>query len=340
MSKVTTERVWSDFIELQPRYRRSVHLERDIADRQWLSGYVVTPLGRATIQRIVDGILSPDGTRAWSLTGPYGSGKSAFALFLSHALSPSSDRLRQVARRLVSEADDELARRIFKPRGRTRPTVGLVPVLATGQRQPLEGTLVNALAAACANYWRGSARKPSILADIAAVQRRIAEGKRVATSAVVKLFEETARKVAASSRPGNGLLVVLDEAGKALEFAAQHEGGGDIQILQELAEAANRSADIPLVFVVVLHQAFDQYADQLTQRQRNEWAKVQGRFADIPFREEADQLLRLIGGAIKRKKQIPARCERGARRLCRTAAERLRITTATDKSEIEKLLCR
>ena len=47
--------------------------------------------------------------------------------------------------------------------------------------------------------------------------------------------------------------------------------------------------------LTILHQAFEQYAQRLATSQREEWAKVQGRFEDVAFVEPTEQVLRLIG---------------------------------------------
>ena len=80
-----------------------------------------------------------------------------------------------------------------------------------------------------------------------------------------------------------GLLIVIDEAGKFLEYAAIHPEKTDVHVLQELAECAVRSEEAPLFLVTILHQAFDEYAHRLSAIQRDEWQKIQGRFVDISF---------------------------------------------------------
>ena len=98
----------------------------------------------------------------------------------------------------------------------------------------------------------------------------------------------------AESHP-QGVLVVIDELGKLLEAAAQD--GDDIYIFQELAEAASRSNG-KLVIVGILHQAFDAYASRLGRQSQDDWAKVQGRFIDIPLVSATDEVVELIGKAI------------------------------------------
>ncbi|MFN9142733.1 MAG: hypothetical protein ACK5W6_00300, partial [Pseudanabaena sp.] len=48
----------------------------------------------------------------------------------------------------------------------------------------------------------------------------------------------------------------------------------------------------------LLHQSFADYGERLASLQRNEWAKIQGRFQDIPFTESPRQMTWLIGKAI------------------------------------------
>lgn len=62
-----------------------------------------------------------------------------------------------------------------------------------------------------------------------------------------------------------GLLLFVDEMGKFLEAAAQD--GSDVYLFQRIAEAASRSNG-RLLFVGVLHQAFDEYAHRLSHELR------------------------------------------------------------------------
>ena len=59
--------------------------------------------------------------------------------------------------------------------------------------------------------------------------------------------------------------------------------------MQELAELANRS-DGNLIFIGILHQSFFEYANNLSINVKKEWAKIQGRFLDIPVNSYSDQI--------------------------------------------------
>ena len=91
-----------NLVEVGRRFQRSVNLGRDTGSPDALNGYVVTPAVRRALSQITDGLGDAAGDRAWSLVGPYGSGKSAFAVFLADLLSPSGSAGAAAARRLLT----------------------------------------------------------------------------------------------------------------------------------------------------------------------------------------------------------------------------------------------
>lgn len=93
----------------------------------------------------------------------------------------------------------------------------------------------------------------------------------------------------------NGLLVLMmDEFGKFLEFAAKNDPEKELYFLQQLAEFVNNPA-YNILLLTTLHQNFDAYSFSLNGAQRQEWSKVKGRFREIPFNEPIEQLLLLAG---------------------------------------------
>ena len=89
-----------------------------------------------------------------------------------------------------------------------------------------------------------------------------------------------------------GMLIVIDELGKFLEFAATKDPERELYFIQQLAEFCNDSTK-RLLLLTSLHQGFDSYARRLDQVQRHEWEKVKGRLRELPFNEQVDQLLYL-----------------------------------------------
>ena len=142
-------------------------------------------------------------------------------------------------------------------------------------------------------------RRGSVVAGLYAALRR-AQGKAVdgrskpnAQSIIAELLEE------AKNRPHDGVLVIIDEMGKFLEASALGSGD-DVYFFQELAETAARSEG-RLVVVGVLHQSFAQYSARLGIDTRDDWAKIQGRYLDLPFVAASDEVVELIGRAIETK---------------------------------------
>jgi hypothetical protein len=256
------------YVQVRGRFHRSVHLGRDWDDRATLNTYVATPSVRELALRIAMSIPDPLESRAWSVTGPFGSGKSAFAVFLTDML----------ARRAPAHPAARAVRQAAKLR-----IAPLLPVMLVGRRSPLTPALVAALA---------EALRP-ISADFAA---HVAASHEVDAEGIWRLFEE-ATGVAKASGLG-GLLVIVDELGKFLEHAVLHPGTDDLFVLQHLAEGAAR---LPgrMLLVTIQHLAFADYLQGASRVQVAEWQKVQGRFTDVAFHLPAEQSLGLLGASLE-----------------------------------------
>lgn len=264
----------SALVNVRSRFLRSVNLERDFYTEAPLDGYVPTPGAMAALGRIAQDVQMPH-ARAWSVTGPYGTGKSAFALLLTKTLAPPP-------------VGDPSRRGLVSGPLFATDTDGFWPILVTGGREPLTQALVRGL--------RDAARHlPPALTPLTLPDTDTLGGREAA-----RLYEDVSAALMAHVPGCRGLLVVIDELGKFLEYAALHPEAGDVQALQELAEASVRSARHPILLVTILHQAFDEYAHRLTGTQQAEWRKVQGRFADLPFGEASEDAVRLVAGAVAR----------------------------------------
>ena len=152
--------------------------------------------------------------------------------------------------------------------GRSR----VFPHLATGDHEPLGVTVLRAFGIKAP---RGS--KPSTAEVLAKVDKALAQAR-------AKGFK--------------GVLLVLDELGKNLEFAAQNPESDDIFLLQRLAEEAARSGGQPLVLVVMLHQGVAAYAAGLDTTARREWDKVAGRLEEILYAQPLEQLVTLVAATL------------------------------------------
>ena len=291
----------SDLFEVRRRFFRSVHLATDALRPDACEGYVLTPLGQATLGRIVDGLGDDRTERAWTLTGPYGVGKSAFVVLLAQLLNGSPNPAESSAVRALHAADRPLERRLQPLRGTSR---GFCPVLVSGTYGPLLPALLDAVERAILGMFRPSAHQHILLRDLRALRVSRAKTTDLHRRAI-KLVGDLADFV--HQKQGRGVLVVVDELGKCLEYAARGPKGADeVFLLQELAEAASRSGAHPILLVTLLHQAFDRYAKDLAAETRAEWVKVQGRFEDVAFLDAPGELLRLAARTIRRRDDLPA----------------------------------
>ena len=247
-----------ELVAVSPRFARSISLVRDASRTDALQGYILTPTGRDVLHRLSDALRGDSPTRAWSITGPYGSGKSAFALFAAQLLSGEAD-VRYPARKFLAAHDADLSERFFGTSGPLPRRAGrLCPVLVTGSRQPLEKALASSLASSLrAIAQRG--RPPQIVERL----ERIAEQTTVSGTGIVGLFEEAADYLDRFGHAAAGILLIVDELGKFLEYGATNPDQGDVFVLQEVAEAATRSKR-PFLFITVLHQAIDRYAEHMS----------------------------------------------------------------------------
>ena len=294
----------SELFHVTSRFHRSVHLERDFYGGNPLEGYVLTVTAREILQRLIAALEGESTSKAWSLTGPYGSGKSAFALFAAKLLGDSESPTTQAAMKLLKYGDESLWDQFIglDLHGQR----GFCPVLISGERSPISLALLRGLERGLTVFSdspvrHGAIQSTSLHPLLLDIQKRLEAAKNGTlphASAITDLFESATHQIGAEG--GAGLLLVVDELGKFLEYAAHDPEYGDLFVLQSLAEFATRSRQTPLLMLTILHQAFEQYAQRLATSQREEWAKVQGRFEDVSFIEPTEQVLRLIGSAIEK----------------------------------------
>ncbi len=291
-----TNQPLSAYFALHRRYYRSVNLERDLDKPDAVQGYVPTERAAEALQRILSAIGDPQAHRAWTLTGVYGTGKSALAHYLAALCAPKGSRVAKAAWAIaesVFPADSPEMAAITNV-----PEPGLFRAVATAQREPLSWTIVRALSRGFDLFWKKK-RKPDFWMDLNEWRFQAEEGNcQVTDQQVLKLLREIVQTVETD------VLLIIDELGKNLEYAAHHQGIQDLFLLQQIAELALKG-DHQVYLLGILHQSFAGYSDRLSTVEQSEWTKIHGRFTDIVLTESPSQMTRLIGQVMNRSHADP-----------------------------------
>lgn len=270
----------ADVIRIQGRFLRSANLQRDFRDPVALDGYVVTDSARSHLRRMVQGLPAKSGRRSWRITGDYGSGKSSFALLVAHCFAGKDSPLPPKIRRVLD---------VDLPRG-----INFLPILITGSREPIALAVLRGLSEALERHLPKQQRLktlPQIKELLAIPSGQIQDSK------VLDLIVAANSELIAGGH-STGMLIILDELGKFLEFAALHPERQDVFFLQQLGEISARSGAKPLFTIGLLHQGFSSYADQLSQSAQREWEKIGGRFEELLFAQPLEQVSHLLAAAL------------------------------------------
>jgi hypothetical protein len=256
----------SEVVEISRQFLRSVRIDTDIGREDALSGYVCQGTARSLLESMARQVRDTK-QRAFTWTGPYGGGKSSLALLLC-SLVGSNERLRSQAKGILDLPTEHPINSAFNSHGD-----GWLVIPVVGRRGRASEEILKCL--------NGDSEASA--------------GKRRAKIDVI------GELVSQADRHPQGVLLIIDELGKFLESAAQE--GEDVYFFQELAEAASRAAG-KLIVVGILHQAFEAYAVRLGRQARDDWAKVQGRYVDIPLVAATDEVIELVGKAIEVDKGV------------------------------------
>ena len=251
-------------VEVAPRFLRSVRVDTDMGNPSALQGFLCTHSFARALQSVASNFAA-SGHAAFTWTGPYGGGKSVLLLALATLIGPKG-RQRTFAEQLIP----------------TSVVNGVLSAFAPGLKGWTTLPVVGARVSIHALVWE------------AMRNTRLIQSKGATKAPGPREVLEVIKRVAARDSH-KGLFLAIDELGKPLESAAINQG--DLHFLQELAELASRS-DRRLIVVGVLHQAFEEYASRLGKESRDDWAKVQGRFIDIPLSPSQGEQLELLARAI------------------------------------------
>lgn len=288
-------------IRIAKRYVRSVDLVRDLRDPDALTGYVVTPSVRDAAARILAGLRKSSTQKAFRVTGPYGVGKSAFGLLLAKLME---DRSRRAGApwKILQDAGVELPDDV----------PAYAPLVLVGRRANLADCIL-AVVTDAAKGVGGAKRSAGAAKAGAALQRNREKGRRD-DGAVLDLLGEYAREI-------GGVLLLVDEMGRFLEYAALHRREIDPSFFQQLAERAG-GAKSGIAVVGFLHHRFADYAAGLGEWVEAEWTRSAERYEDVLFHDSTEQTAFLLAHALVHEPPLSGDKASAARQAYKEAVSR------------------
>lgn len=294
-------------VTINSSYGRSTNLERDTGSDAALDGYLLTGRVIEMVERISAALNSGTGG-AWSVTGPYGSGKSSLGVFLAALFGDQDSDPYARAQQLIADIDPQLQDRVGAAQEQFG-TGAFIDGLVTARSEPITHTVTRALHRATLDSFgkTPTARSfPEIkLLDAALSDVDSADPRRTGPSPASLL------DIALALAQRAPLLLVIDEFGKNLE-AAQQRPDADLYLLQLLAEAAQTERGAPIVLVTMQHLAFGDYAAAADTAQQREWSKIQGRFEDVVFVDAPAQSRQLIASVFTHTEEVTKRIQQWA----------------------------
>lgn len=247
-----------DVISINRNFIKSINIELDFGHLNSIKDYIVQPSALNVLDIMANQILNTK-QRAFTWTGPYGSGKSSLALVLA-SLAGGKDEIRKQINKKIN------LKSVTSVFCSSNPWL-ITPI--TGRRASIEEVFLSIL------------KKLIDKKDLKVKNR----------SELIDLYIEFIEK----QNHIEGSILIIDELGKFLEYDAYQTQ--DIGFYQELSEKTAR-AKKKIVVVGILHQALGEYARHLGLVKQQEWIKVQGRYTDLPLVSSIDENISLISKAI------------------------------------------
>lgn len=314
-----------DYLTLNGGHTRSIALNRDLFDDTVIHNYLMTPNGVSALRQISEGFIAGRNQRAWKIVGPYGSGKSALGVVLaqlmagSHHYPDTAQSLRNVA--------PEVAEKYASANRLTLAVIGSRTSFGSALAATIDQALQTLKKTKALSAFR---RKLDIKAGVY---------KGLPFNAVAgDMAADFAALVAPSEH--QGIVLLIDEVGKFVEYAALNPEQGDLIALQQVAESASRPDDDRLMVVAMQHQHFASYAAGVGRALNDEWHKIAARFEEVPFDEPVERYAHFASHALGVRPSLfenkPLTSECGAVYVQAIELGILRTSSAQDKSLFER----
>jgi len=266
----------------QSQFVRSINIQGDIENGQLASQYVWSENNLSLVEEVLSELEDETKQGAISLTGPFGSGKSAFAIQLIHLLGGAGEDIKESALNRLNSSSSNLADKIRNQF--SRATIA-VPII--GRQGSIEQCIIEGL--------KDALKKEGIPPNKLSIYLNRCESNNEAIN-FKELFQIFDSLICEKF---DQVILLIDEFGKLLEYTALNPNSSDIYVLQQLAELRKSDFETKLLIMTFLHQSFEGYASFLSKESQTEWSKIQGRFRNLNLLEHPVQTIGLIQSSIK-----------------------------------------
>lgn len=129
-----------------------------------------------------------------------------------------------------------------------------------------------------------------LVGDNASLTNTLLKALKLKDGSSKEIIEELEKRRNLANKKNKGLVIIIDEFGKFLEFIGKNKNNNDLYLLQLISEWANDDSK-NVFFIISLHQSFISYSSSLDVSEKQEWEKIKGRFVELLFNEPIEQLL-------------------------------------------------
>lgn len=299
----------SEHYETSPSFCRSRNILADYNSEDFINEYVWGHTTLSLQKHFFSSFLTKNDLSAFSLTGPYGTGKSAFVISILQLLGSAGKEIQERAiASLEAHSDSHSSHSQIELSKQCA-----LPIILTGEKKSLDESILLGIKDATHKLIT-KAEEPEPLRKF--LQYRAQERKLNSnTTDIVSLFKEFLKVVSEYKEQGkkrakfSNCILVIDEFGKYLEHAVRSKVNAttevsDIHTLQLLSELRGSELSLKTGVIVILHQEFHRYAENLDLISRNEFEKIQGRLEPLLLSPLPEENIELIIRSIKKKEPV------------------------------------
>jgi len=255
---------YSDFISIDTNFQRSTNIMYDTN----CDSYILSTSSIQSLRRV----FITNSSNSIAITGPFGSGKSSFLIYLEALLN--KDKKFKVCVDKLEKNNTEIFTAYQKFVGKKKK--GFFSLKVVGEHISFKKAFI----ATILEYQ-----------ELKDTHNFIQAEENVSFNSLLKQLNKEINDLGYT-----GTLFLLDELGKVIEYASEKYLDSDIHALQDLAEYVNKQDNMRLV--VALHKSFKDYVQNTTYLSFTEWDKIQGRFDNIVFQDDFYELMHIFEEAI------------------------------------------